>query len=83
MAAAAQRLVLVDDLRRTRFGYALAWIACQLLTRSPVVHTDGPRSVRAAFTLAEARQLAARAGLDDCRISPHWPQRFLLSWNRA
>jgi SAM-dependent methyltransferase len=83
MAGAARRLVLVDDLRRTRFGYALAWMACQLLTRSPVVHTDGPRSVRAALTLAEASQLAQLAGLDGCRIAPHWPQRFLLSWNKS
>ncbi|HEV3344739.1 MAG TPA: methyltransferase domain-containing protein [Pirellulales bacterium] len=83
MAAATRRLVLVDDLRRTRFGYALAWLGCQLLTRSPIVHTDGPRSVRAAFTLAEARQLAHRAGLDGCRIVAHWPQRFLLSWSKS
>jgi SAM-dependent methyltransferase len=82
MAAAARRLVLVDDLLRTRFGYALAWLGCQLLTRSPIVHTDGPRSVRAAFTLSEARQLAERAGLEGCRIAAHWPQRFLLSWSK-
>ncbi|HWB08499.1 MAG TPA: methyltransferase domain-containing protein [Pirellulales bacterium] len=82
MAAAARHLVLVDDLRRSRFGYALAWLGCQLLTRSPVVHTDGPRSVRAAFTLAEARQLAERANLTGCRIAPHWPQRFLVSWSK-
>ncbi|HET6879781.1 MAG TPA: methyltransferase domain-containing protein [Pirellulales bacterium] len=82
MAAATQRLVLVDDLRRSRSGYALAWIGCQLLTRSPVVHTDGPRSVRAAFTLDEAAGLADRAGLAGCRIVPHWPARFLLSWSK-
>src|SRR5487761_1574136 len=72
MAGAARRLVLVDDLRRSRSGYALAWLGCHLLTRSPVVHADGPRSVRAAFTLEEAARLAQRAGLADCRIVRHW-----------
>ncbi|MGH7135259.1 MAG: methyltransferase domain-containing protein [Pirellulales bacterium] len=82
MAEAAERLLLVDDLRRTRSGYALAWLGSQLLTRSPIVHVDGPRSVRAAFTLEEAARLADRAGLKGYRIEPHWPQRFLLNWSK-
>lgn len=82
MAEAAGRLLLVDDLRRTRSGYALAWLGSQLLSRSPIVHVDGPRSVRAAFTLEEAARLADRAGLKGYRIEPHWPQRFLLNWSK-
>lgn len=82
MAAAARRGVLVDDLARTRFGYALAWTGVRLLTRSPVVHTDGPLSVRAAFTLDEIRSLAERAGLRDATLRRHWPQRFLLAWKK-
>src|SRR5262249_21024325 len=39
------RLVLVHDLTRSRTGLLLAHVAGQLLTRSDVVHTDGPRSV--------------------------------------
>src|SRR5436305_8931277 len=50
MAAATTRLLLVNDLRRARRGWLLAAAACRLLTRSPVVHVDGPRSVAAAFT---------------------------------
>jgi SAM-dependent methyltransferase len=82
MAAAARRLVLVDDLVRGRAAYWLAWTACRVLSRSPVVHFDGPASVAAAFTIAEARALAARAGLEGAVLTRHWPQRFLLSWSR-
>lgn len=82
MAVAARSLVLIDDLRRSPQGYALVWLGCRLLTRSPVVHVDGPLSVRAAFTLDEAAHLAEQAGLAGYRLSKHWPQRFLLSWRK-
>ncbi len=80
MQAAASRLVLIDDLRRTRFGYWLAWLGCRLLTRCYVVHMDGPMSVEGAYSTDEASVLAAQAGLKDALIEHHWPQRFLLSW---
>ncbi len=82
MADAAGRLVLVNDLRRTRLGYVLAEVACRLLTRSQVVHHDGPLSVRAAFTSEEVLDLAKEAGLTNAAVSQHWPQRFLLSWRK-
>jgi SAM-dependent methyltransferase len=82
MAGAAHCKVLVNDLRRSRLGYWLACAGCRLLSRSPIVHRDGPASVRAAFTMAEARGLAERAGLDGVRVEPRWPRRFLLSWSR-
>ena len=50
MADAARSLILVNDLVRSRLGYWLAWAGCRLLSRSPIVHHDGPASVRAAFT---------------------------------
>ena len=53
MAAAALRLVLVDDLVRSRWGYLLAQVGCRLLSGSRIVHVDGPRSVAAAFTPGE------------------------------
>ena len=43
MAAKARCLVIVDDLIRSRLGYAMAWIGTRLLSRSWVVHHDGPR----------------------------------------
>lgn len=74
--------LLVSDLIRGRTGYALAWMGTKLLSRSPIVHEDGLRSVRAALSLHEARELATRAGLDDARFERHWPQRFLMTWSR-
>ncbi len=81
-AASAGRLVLVNDLARSHLGYALAWCGTRLLTRSRVVHVDGPLSVRAAFTLAEARSLAVQAGLHGAQVSWRWPFRFLLKWEK-
>jgi 2-polyprenyl-3-methyl-5-hydroxy-6-metoxy-1,4-benzoquinol methylase len=82
MAAAAGRMVVASDLRRSRIGYAMAWVACRVLTRSPIVRVDGPLSVAAAFTMGEARELAARAGLAGATVSSRWPQRYLLVWKR-
>ncbi len=81
MAAAAKRLVLVDDLIRNRAGYLLAWLGCRALSRSPVVHSDGAASVAAAYNVDEAIALARCAGLDGATVARHWPCRFLLSWS--
>ncbi len=80
MAAAARRLVVVNDLRRSAIGYLLAWLGCRILTRSPVVHVDGPRSVQSAFSLNEIRGVAQRSGLKSVLLQPRWPCRFLLQW---
>jgi 2-polyprenyl-3-methyl-5-hydroxy-6-metoxy-1,4-benzoquinol methylase len=82
MREAAGRAVLVDDLVRNRWGLALAWAGCRLLTRSEVVHHDGPASVSAAFTPGEVLDLARQAGLEGASLTRHWPQRFLLAWSR-
>jgi 2-polyprenyl-3-methyl-5-hydroxy-6-metoxy-1,4-benzoquinol methylase len=80
MATAAGKRVVIDDLRRTRLGYFLAWTGCRLLSRSPIVHFDGPVSVEGAFSDTEILQLARQAGLSSARLQHHWPQRFLLTW---
>ncbi len=82
MSAAARRMVLVNDLVRSSTGYALARAATRVLTRSHVVHVDGPRSVESAFTSREALRLAKRAGLNGAGVVPKWPCRFLLTWVR-
>lgn len=82
MAAAARRAILIDDLLRSRTGYMLAWIGGRIITRSPLVHTDGPLSVRAAFRLNEVRRLAEHAGLSGASIRRHWPERYLLAWRK-
>ena len=79
MRQAAGRLLLIDDLRRSRRGYLLAWAGPRLFSRCRIVQVDGPLSVAGAFTPAEALELAHRAGLDSATISCHWPQRWLLA----
>lgn len=80
--ADAAGLVVVDDLVRSRTGFAMAWLGTRVLSRSRVVHVDGPRSVRAAMTVDELRALAERAGLHDAVIERHFPQRMRLVWRR-
>lgn len=79
----AGRTVLVNDLVRSRRGYLLAVIGTRLLSRSRIVHVDGPLSVAGAFTPPEALQLCKQAGLHGMTVSRHWPQRFLLTWKRS
>ena len=80
MALRSRKLVLVDDLIRSRLGFALAWIGTRLLSRSWVVHTDGLLSVRAALQPDEMKSIAMQAGLNNAQIKRSWPERYLLSW---
>ena len=80
MALRSRQLVLVDDLIRSRLGFILAWVGTRLLSRSWVVHTDGPLSVRGAFTPNEMASIAKRAGLVDAHFESAWPERYRLSW---
>jgi 2-polyprenyl-3-methyl-5-hydroxy-6-metoxy-1,4-benzoquinol methylase len=83
MAEAAERMLLVQDLRRTRLGYILAWAALRVLTTSDVARRDGPLSVRSAFTIEEARALVRKAGLSGAaEVRPCWPERFTVRWAR-
>ena len=81
MAVAARSLVVVTDLDRSLVGWATAWLGTRLLTRSPVVHVDGPRSVRAAWSIPETRALAADAGLSGAVVTRHWPSRWRAVWS--
>lgn len=83
MKAATTKLVLVNDLARGRFNFAAVWFASRMLSRSPVVHADGPLSVRAAFTVAEMRALAEKAGLTGAVVKGKFPCRQLLTWEKA
>lgn len=77
-----RRLLIVSDLNRTRWGYLLAWWGGRILTRSYVVHLDGPVSVCAAFSPSEAARLAQEAGMNSVRIRRRWPARYCLRWKR-
>ncbi len=78
----AADVVLISDLRRSRTAYAVAWVGTRLLTRSAVVHVDGPQSVAAGWTAAELRALAERAGLRGAAVRRQFPGRLLLQWRR-
>jgi len=80
MRAAGPRLIVVNDLARSAFNYAVVWVGARLLSRSPVVHVDGPLSVRAAFTPAELLAVADDAGLAGATVTPHFPGRMVLEW---
>lgn len=75
--------IIISDLRRSRTGLLLAASAGRIVTRSPIVHADSVKSVRAAWTQGELAQLAAAAGLDNARVERIWPYRLLLSWQRS
>ncbi|MEX2170593.1 MAG: methyltransferase domain-containing protein [Pirellulales bacterium] len=75
---AAGRLLVVSDLRRCAVGYALAQLACHLLTTSQIVGSDGPQSVVNAFSLSEFRELCRAADLKGASIRAVWPFRLLL-----
>jgi 2-polyprenyl-3-methyl-5-hydroxy-6-metoxy-1,4-benzoquinol methylase len=74
--------VAINDLDRSRLNHLLVWIATRVLSRSAVVHFDGPASVRSAFTWQEAEALAERAGMSDATVERRIPARFLLTWRR-
>jgi 2-polyprenyl-3-methyl-5-hydroxy-6-metoxy-1,4-benzoquinol methylase len=75
MAAAAKKMVVIYDLERNFINWILVYLGTRLLSTSPVVHTDGPLSVQAAFTTNEINKLAEEAGLRGASISHHFPAR--------
>ncbi len=80
MATRSRRLLLVEDLLRGRLSYLTVWLGVRLLTRSRVVHVDGPLSVKAAFTQQEMRRLLDQAELKTARLGRHWPERMFITW---
>jgi len=76
----ARRGVVVNDLRRSR----RAWIWTWLLTWPfhPILHHDGPLSVRRALTPRELRGLAERAGLPWLSTARHFGHRMTLAGER-
>jgi len=79
MRLASTGSLVITDLIRSRFGYALAWIASRVLTRSPVVHADALLSVRGALRIDELKDLAKQAGFAHTSITKVWPERMVLT----
>ena len=80
--ASQSRFIFIADLKRSFSGWLLAQVATRCLSASPVVHADGPQSVRAALTPAEILILAQRAGLSTAQVKSIWPMRYLLTYQR-
>lgn len=74
----AGKLLIMSDLRRSAFGYAVAQMACRVVTRSRIVRHDGPRSVANAFTLSEMGELCHAAGLTGAIVRRKWPWRMIV-----
>lgn len=74
--------LVISDLVRSRRAYLTTLIGVRCLSRSRVVHVDGPFSVRAALTPMELQGLAEQAGLTNARVRRCWPMRQVLTWSR-
>jgi len=82
MSRAARLKVLVNDLVRSEISYCSVWLATRLLSRSAVVHYDGPVSVNASFTAPEFLEMASRADISSATIKSFPPCRQMLVWQR-
>lgn len=83
VARATRRLIVVNDLVRSRWNYLTVSLATRLLSRSPIVHFDGPTSVLAALTHTELMELANTAGLSGAVLQSQFPARCLLTWRKT
>jgi 2-polyprenyl-3-methyl-5-hydroxy-6-metoxy-1,4-benzoquinol methylase len=76
----ARRGIIVNDLRRSRRAYALTWMLTWPF--HPILHHDGPVSVRRALTETELLDLARAAGLDWLQVERHFGERMTLAGER-
>ena len=74
------KVILVNDLERSRFNYAAVWVASRLFSRSRVVHVDGPLSIRGAFTVSEMQSMAEAAGVRGATVRASFPCRMVMEW---
>ena len=61
MSAASRDAVVVNDLWRTWWSWAVVWLTTRLFARHRFSRHDGPLSVRRAYAPAELRTLAEKA----------------------
>ncbi|MBC8355610.1 MAG: methyltransferase domain-containing protein [Planctomycetes bacterium] len=78
MKSAATKRVVVVDLERGYANWLQVWFATRVLSRSKVVHFDGPQSVRAALSVEEFASLVRHVGFTSFEIRRKWPCRFVL-----
>ena len=59
---------VINDLTRTRRGYAGAWFSSRLATRNRLTRHDAPLSVLRSYTPDEVRDMLAQAGIQGAVI---------------
>lgn len=77
----ARRGLLVNDLVRSSKAWVLTWLVTWPF--HPILHHDGPLSVRRALTPDELLALARRAGIDWLTPSRHFGQRMTVAGERG
>ncbi len=77
----SRRGVAVTDTRRHYVPLLLVLLLGALRLVGRITRYDAPASVRQGYTLAEAREIAPRAGASRCDVIRMWPFRFaILLW---
>lgn len=71
--------VFVFDVVRSRLAYAGVIMLTRALRMHAMTRHDAPASVRRAYSAAELREMAARAGLADARVWVGFPFRLALA----
>lgn len=80
MRRLARTGAIVNDLTRSRTGYAAAWLAAQFTTRNRLTRHDAPLSVKRAYTPVELRDLLRQAGIAHARVTTHPMFRMAAVW---
>lgn len=78
MFAVSRLGVVVNDLHRHPLAWFGTTLATRLVSRSPMVHHDGPLSVLRGFTRRELLALARQADMPDASVAWEVPFRWLL-----
>jgi ubiquinone/menaquinone biosynthesis C-methylase UbiE len=76
----ATRGIVVNDLVRSRRAFAWTWLFTWPF--HPILHHDGPLSIRRALKPAEMQRLAAEAGLPWLTVRRHFGHRMTLAGER-
>jgi hypothetical protein len=77
----AARGIVVNDLVRSRRAFVWTWLFTWPF--HPILHHDGPLSVRRALKPAEMRHLAAAAGLPWLTVRRHFGHRMTLAGQKC
>jgi SAM-dependent methyltransferase len=62
---------IINDLRRNRIAIGLSKLMAHTIITNPIARFDAPASCERAFTIAEGRAMAGRAGMNHFTIRRH------------